>query len=233
MLLPALSKAKSKAQSISCMSNGKQIGLSWLMYADDNKEKLANAFDWVPGGLNYSGSTDNTNTVLLAQGLLAPYLKSFAVYKCPADLSLSRGRKGDPRIRSISMNQMFRTWSDGHSPSPPWRIYGKTSDMLKPAPSNLWITIDENPDSINDAAYAVKMDIKDLWQDGPGTSHGGGCGFSFADGHAEIRKWKDGRMNLRPMITTYINEFPFGVYHSKSVDVAWIQERTSAKIKDP
>ena len=104
--------------------------------------------------------------------------------------------------------------------------------MLKPAPSNLWITIHENPDSINDAAYAVKMDIKHLWQDGPGTSHGGGCGFSFADGHAEIRKWKDGRMNLRPMITTYINEFPFGVFHSKSVDVAWIQERTSAKIKD-
>ena len=238
MLLPALSRAKCKATSISCMSNGKQLGTAWLMYADDYQSKVANAFDWVPGGLDYSGSPANTDTSLLAVGtptkpaLLAPYLKSVKVYKCPADLSLSNGTKGLPRVRSISMNQMFRTWRDGHSPSPPWRIYGKTSDITKPLPSNLWVVIDENPDSVNDAAFAVKMDNKNIWQDGPGTSHCGGCGFSFADGHSEIRKWKDGRMYARPFITTYRSTFPFGWSQVNSVDIAWVEERTSAKIKD-
>ena len=104
--------------------------------------------------------------------------------------------------------------------------------MLKPLPSNLWVIIDENPDSVNDAAFAMKMDRPWLWQDGPGTSHGGGCGFSFADGHSEIRKWKDGRTVRPPMLATYRSGFPFGVYHANSVDVAWVQERTSAKIKD-
>src|SRR5437879_4517566 len=174
MLLPALAKARIRAQSVSCMSNGKQLGLAWLMYADDNQTKVANAFDWVPGWLGYGGETDNTNIQNLANGLLGPYLKNLGVYKCPADLSRSRGRTGEPRVRSISMSQMFRTWSDGHSPSPPWRIYGKTSDMINPQPAHLWVIIDENPDSVNDAAYAVKMDLAGqsaTWQDGPGTTH--------------------------------------------------------------
>src|SRR5439155_22627231 len=70
MLLPALSKAKCRATSISCMSNGHQIGTAWLMYADDNVSRVANAFQWLGGGLDYSGSSDNTNTLILARGLL-------------------------------------------------------------------------------------------------------------------------------------------------------------------
>src|SRR5437899_5082389 len=127
LLLPALAKAKCRAESVSCMSNGRQLGIAWLMYAHDNQDKMANAFDWVGGGLNYAGSPDNTNIAILAQSLMAPYLKSFGVFKCPADRSLSFGTKGDPRIRSISVNQMFRDWPDGHSTSPPWAIYQKTA----------------------------------------------------------------------------------------------------------
>jgi prepilin-type N-terminal cleavage/methylation domain-containing protein/prepilin-type processing-associated H-X9-DG protein len=234
MLLPALSKAKIRAQSIACMNNGRQLGIAWLMYSDDHETRLANAFDWVGGWLDYSGSTDNTNLNLLNQGLLAPYLKSYGVYKCPADRSLSRGRTGDPRVRSISMSQMFRTWPDGHSASPPWRIYGKSSAMINPQPSNLWVITDENPDSVNDAAYAVKMDLQGAsatWQDGPGTSHGGACGFTFADGHSEIKKWKDPRSTSKIMLPTYTYGFPYGVLQSKNPDIQWLQDRTSAKIK--
>lgn len=251
MLLPALSKAKVRAQSISCMNNGKQIIIGWLMYADDNQSRVANAFDWTPGWLDYGGRVDNTNVADLIIGrpngakpnenkpaLLGPYLKNPGVYKCPADLSLSgppNGKSGLPRIRSISMNQMFRTWPDGHSAAPPigsWKIYGKTSDMTSPLPSNLWVIIDENPDSVNDAAFAMKMDFQGsraLWQDGPATYHGGGCGFSFADGHSEIRKWRDPRTLRPPMLVTYTREFPFGQLHGNSLDIAWVQERTSAK----
>ena len=232
MLLPALSRAKCRAQSIACMSNGKQIGLAWLMYADDHESKLANAFDWTPGWLNYSGTPDNTNRDYLRNGLLGPYLKSVGVYKCPADRSLSFGRTGDPRVRSISMSQMIRTWSDGHSTSPPWRIFGKSSEMTGPQPSHLWVFIDENPDSVNDAAFAVVMGVPSrppsIWQDGPATHHCGGCGFSFADGHSEIKKWKDGRTTTGLMATTYNATFRYGLPQANNPDIAWIQERTTA-----
>jgi len=235
MLLPALGRAKTRAQGISCMSNGRQIGTAWIMYADDAQGKLVNAFDvpvggWLDGWLNYNGATDNTNILLLKQGRLDPYLKSTKVYKCPADLSRSNGRSGEARVRSISMNQMFRSWGDGHSTSPPWRIYKKSSDLVAPVPSNLWVVIDENPDSVNDAAFAVRMDPQwpsTLWQDGPANYHGGGCGFSFADGHSEVKKWKDGRtLALR---TTYSTSFPFSSAQLSNQDIRWVQERTSAR----
>lgn len=248
MLVPALSRAKCRAQSIACMSSGKHIGLAWMLYADDNESKGANAFDWTPGWLDYGGRMDNTNVADLIGGrpnpgkpnetkpaLLRPYLKNPAVYQCPADLSLSRGKQGEPRIRSISMNQMFRTWPDGHSAAPPlgsWRIYGKTSDMTALLPANLQVIIDENPDSVNDAAFTMKLDFhgpRALWQDGPATYHCGGCGFGFADGHSQSSKRKDARTTRPPMLATYIREFPFGHLHGNSPDLAWVQERTSAK----
>jgi prepilin-type N-terminal cleavage/methylation domain-containing protein/prepilin-type processing-associated H-X9-DG protein len=237
MLLPALTKAKIRAQALSCMNNGRQILVGWLMYADDHQGNVATAFDsttggWLDGWLNYKGAPDNTNVALLRQGLLNPYLKSVSVYKCPADLSQTFGRTGDARVRSISMSQMFRTWDDGYSASPPWRHYAKTSDMIAPQPSNLWVIIDENPDSVNDAAFAVRMEPQwpaTLWQDGPAVYHGGACGFSFADGHSEIKKWKDGR--TLALKTTYKDPFLYSVLQAQNKDIVWLQERTSAKLR--
>lgn len=229
MLLPALARAKEKAAGISCMNNGRQIGVAWLMYADDNNNNLASAFHWVYGWLDYSGSPDNTDKSLLSTGLLGAYLKSLAVYRCPADMSLSGppdGRQGQPRVRSISMNQAFRDFSSEHWSAPPWSIYKKSSDINKPKPCLLWVTIDESPDSVNDAAFAMMMGMS-IWQDGPATFHGGGCGFSFADGHSEIRKWKDGR--TRALKATYRSRFPYGIGQPNNQDISWVLERTSAK----
>ena len=233
MLLPVLSKAKLRTQSVACLNHGRQICYGWLMYADDNQTKVANAFDWLPGALDYSGNTDNTNKTLLAQGLLAPYLKSVEIYKCPADMSrnLNTRAGGDPRVRSISMSQVFSA-SGGHNDPARWRTVLKTSEMVNPQPAMLWVIIDENPDSVNDAAFAVKMDNSGssaAWQDGPATYHGGGCGFSFADGHSEIKKWKDARTLLRPMTTTYNTRFPYNVRHPNSADIQWVQDRTTSK----
>ena len=238
MLLPALSRAKTKAQQVSCLNNNHQMGLGWLMYADDNLNKLATTFQWVPGDLDFAANnTDNTNTTyLLYKGMLGPYVKNPGAYKCPADRSIVKeGTALLPRCRSISMNQAICLKTDqGWTESPPWNIYSQSSDIVNPAPVGLWVFIDENPDSINDAAFAVDMDpsytgASAAFVDGPTLLHNGGCGFGFADGHSEIHKWRDPR-TLGPVFQTHYQDDYNGVGYKMSwnQDVAWIQFRTSA-----
>ena len=237
LLLPALAGAKARAQSIACLNNLKQIELSDIMYQDDNNGSIAfkegqggiGAFDWVKGGLDYNGSPDNTNINNLLGSPLGPYLKTPVVFKCLADMSKSFGTRGDPRVRTLSKNQAFAVQGDGGwITSPPYRRYVKTADMTLPSPVNLWVLIDEHPDSVNDAAMAVRMDpYGGIWQDGPSTLHSGGCGFTFAEGHAEIHKWKDNR--TRAMKVTYSYSYPYGWAQLNNQDIRWIQDRTTAK----
>ncbi|MBI3849010.1 MAG: prepilin-type N-terminal cleavage/methylation domain-containing protein [Verrucomicrobia bacterium] len=233
LLLPALAKAKVKAQAVQCMSNGRQILIGWIMYAGDYKDEVANYYDWVGGWLTYDGSTDNTNLNILQAGLVTPYFKNLSVYKCPADQSRSLGKKGLPRVRSISMSQMFRSDFQNinygqHTTSPPWRHYPKTTAMVVPGPALVWVIIDENPDSVNDAGMAVKMPPQRTWQDGPATTHAGACGFSFGDGHSEIKKWKEPTSYKKPMLTTYTSGFNFGTVQGGQ-DLVWTQDRTTAR----
>jgi prepilin-type N-terminal cleavage/methylation domain-containing protein/prepilin-type processing-associated H-X9-DG protein len=231
LLLPALAGAKSRALMIACINNNKQLGLGWLMYADDWNSRLALTFDWVDGWENYdNGNSDNTNRDFLVNGMLGPYVKNPGVYKCPADLSqVTYGTLKLPRVRTISMSQAFSNPGDGWV-TDVYRKYTKVGDMVLPAPVNLWVMLDEHPDSVNDGAFAVRMEMQGsaaLWQDGPSVLHNGGCGFSFADGHAEIKKWRDGR--TRAMRVTYATSFPYGWRQANNLDIQWVQERTSAK----
>ena len=231
LLLPALARAKSKAQAIACINNLKQIQLAWLMYADDNSGNLTDSFDWVDGNLNYNGgNTDNTNTIYLLNGLLGQYLKTPAVYKCLADLSQAvEGSVKLPRVRTLSMSQAFSKYSEGHIDNT-YHHYVKSADMTTPSPVNIWVMGDENPDSVNDAAMAVTMTpYGGVWQDGPSALHSGGCGFTFADGHAEIHKWRDGR-SLSILKTTYTTPFPYGANQANNQDIMWLQDRTTAKL---
>ena len=105
----------------------------------------------------------------------------------------------------------------------------KTSDITAPQPSNVWVLVDENPDSINDAAFAVDMNDKypnTVWQDTPANYHCGACGFAFADGHSEIHKWKDPQTLAIP--TTYSTHISTRTQF-KNYDIVWVQERTTAR----
>jgi prepilin-type N-terminal cleavage/methylation domain-containing protein/prepilin-type processing-associated H-X9-DG protein len=239
LLLPALAGAKVKAQTITCLNNLKQIGLAWMMYPDDHNGILAlgpgqggaGAFDWVAGGLNYNANNpDNTNTIYLLKGALGPYLKTPVVYKCVADRSMGTfGTLKLPRVRTLSMSQAFCLQNEGHLEDDKpnyYRHYTKVADMTRPSPVNLWVLIDESPDSVNDAACAVRMDpYGGIWQDIPSTLHNGGCGFSFADGHSEIHKWKDPRT-----LSLKVKYAPcqYGVFQFNNNDIKWIQDRTTA-----
>lgn len=243
LLLPALSRAKQEAQATTCLSNSKQVVLAWSLYADDfngkfppNEAGQMEADDyvgWVKGWLNYSGGGvpgDDTNMNLLlnpTNAFLGPYVKMAAVYKCPADLSCEYGRRGKPRNRSISMSQAigpnrFGT-ADGQGswlPYPPYVVFVKQSGLR--APSNLWVTTDENPDSINDGAFAVVM-AGWAWEDYPAPYHNGATSFSFADGHSEIHKWL--HPEGLPKVTYVSVTAPRVIVNNP--DVIWLQQRTS------
>ena len=109
MLLPALSKSKTKAQGIKCMSNNKQLQLTWFMYADDNEDKLVpngtgNQKGWVEGWLKTPQDATNINLLRAPRGLLWNYNQSLGLYKCPADRSTVKiGANVHPRVRSMSI----------------------------------------------------------------------------------------------------------------------------------
>jgi prepilin-type N-terminal cleavage/methylation domain-containing protein/prepilin-type processing-associated H-X9-DG protein len=252
MLLPALARAKQQAQCTQCMSNNKELVLAWKMYVDDshgffpfNEEGGANG--WIAAGeMNYQGSSDNTNLqdLLGRNSQLGPYVaKQPHIFRCPADMSCSYGISGEPRIRSYSMTQAIGysstggpdgqgAWLPSVYNNGPWLCYFKEADLSRPSPSKLWLFLDEDPDSINDAALAFTMPVGNNtgWIDIPSKLHGNACGFGFVDGHAEIHGWKN-PAGLPTTTYTGPGGDPTSLPRkeiSANVDVWWVGARTSA-----
>ena len=232
LLTPALARTRVSDQALQCRNNLRQLILGWRMYADDNGGSLPNCFDWVSGYQTYNANApDNTNVNYLVNGKLGPYVKSPVVYKCAADQSqVVEGAAILPRVRTYSMSQAFCLQSEGHlEDARPnyWRHYLTSAALIVPAPAKLWVMIDESPDSVNDGAFGVKMDpYGSIWQDGPTTLHDGSCGFAFADGHVEVKKWTDPR--TLAMRVTYAPPFPYGSAQTNNADIMWVQDRTTA-----
>jgi prepilin-type N-terminal cleavage/methylation domain-containing protein/prepilin-type processing-associated H-X9-DG protein len=241
MLLPALSRAKQKAQAINCMSNSKQLVLAWLLYADDYDGRLppngnqgVGAKGWVDGAMNWDVSPDNTNINYLRNSKLGPYTTGpVGVYTCPADQYVSpmqqRLRGWTRRVRSRSMNAFieggaYQDPSGGSTTFPTYCRYDKQSDIIRPAPVDLWVFNDEHPDSINDGWEITAVNTTQYWVDKPANYHGGSAGFSFADGHAEVHKWKDAS-SVVPVTYDAISMFP---PKGQTRDVTWMLEHTTA-----
>ena len=241
MLLPALAKAKTKAQGISCMSNLKQLQLGWLMYSGDNDDKIVRTgglgelvtFPTDPTGLSGGarsqwvlGSIDTVangavNPLLVKAGLLYPYINSMEVYKCPAD---RKSFNNVSTVRSMSMNAWLnpiRDWDTTIGRPPTYRVFRKQTDISRPSPSECWVTIDENPDSINDGWFVSDPGRPTSWPDVPATYHNGAGGISFADGHAEIKKWKDKNI-LAAKVTLPAPKDP------NSSDLTWLHDRSTS-----
>jgi prepilin-type N-terminal cleavage/methylation domain-containing protein/prepilin-type processing-associated H-X9-DG protein len=245
LLLPALARAKAKAWAVSCMSNKKQLQLAWFMYAGDNNDRLAMNADkslltpnvvggtpsWVYGWLDWSSSTANTNLLYLtderAAGL-GPYTaKQVGIYWCPADIYLTASQKAmgwSHRSRSVAMDGAV---GGGDKFSFGWGnfFFAKNmSDLNVPGPSVSWVFIDEHPDSVDDGVLYINPACTNgtgVFTELPGSLHGGSCGVSFADGHAEIHKWVD-PTTVHPVTLSVVNQ----VSVSNNRDLAWLAQRT-------
>jgi prepilin-type N-terminal cleavage/methylation domain-containing protein/prepilin-type processing-associated H-X9-DG protein len=243
MILPALSKAKAKAQGIYCLSNEKQLTLAWVMYADDNQSKLVPNHDggthdytlsWFPGWEDFTpNNTDNTNLNFVKLSKIGSYTKAQGIYKCPADtFNCKEGTQLMARIRSVSMNGFIEGGAypgDHDAGSSHWYqgyfSYQKMTDIIRPNPSQLWVFNDEHPDSINDGWEIMDPTNPNAWTDLPASYHNRACGFGFADGHAEIKRWLEQSTIVQTQGNNQYNGFPA----PNSRDIKWIIERSSAK----
>ncbi len=251
MLLPALGKAKTKAQGIMCMNNTKQFMLAWNLYAGDNNDKVVNNYgvtetqteinnrtyrNWVNNNMSWDLNQSNTNTDLLKNGLLAKYISgNVAMFKCPADNFLSqvqRSKGWTRRTRSFSMNAFIGafnpntkdTWAQGKNTfSESYRQFLKMTDFRQPA--MIFVILDEHPDSINDGYYLNNPDVRS-WGDLPASFHNGAGGFSFADGHSEIHKWLE-TTTKQPVKTADWGGLSIPANQPK--DFSWLMQRTSYK----
>jgi prepilin-type N-terminal cleavage/methylation domain-containing protein/prepilin-type processing-associated H-X9-DG protein len=231
MLLPALSKAKIKAQMIQCMNNSRQLTLGWMMYNADDGDKILGSLGWC--GNSYMADTtsfDFTDYDKLRNLPLSPYVgKSVNVWQCPGSTkrSTAPATLGQPGARSYSMNNWIGHYSN-RGDSPDYFEYLKMSDFVRPGPANTFVLLDESS-SINDGWFMAGMDgfdprnpaqqVASGFGDKPGSWHNRACGFSFADGHSEIHKWRqyDDPRSIPP----------------SADDVDWLESKTTAKKDRP
>jgi prepilin-type processing-associated H-X9-DG protein len=190
--------------------------------------------------MDYNGGADNTNTLYLTDpryARLAKYNSAKEIYKCPADMSKSRGRTGPARVRSMAMSQAVgpnlqgtAAGRGGWLPYPAFRVFISEADMIDPGPANTWVMADEHPDSINDGGLAVKMDVPEAI-DYPAAYHNNAGGFAFADGHSEIKKWKTAGARGLAIKARY-GPNPEIVRKNlgwDNVDLKWLRFRTSSR----
>jgi len=211
LLLPALNRAKESSKAAGCRNNLKQLEICWHLYAVDNQDVLppndsvmtlspnssvlAAGISWCP-----DHARTDTNTIDLQRGVLFPYNTSVGIYHCPADLSTVQTATGQNlpqlRNRSYNMSQSVNGYPGFHDPFgfiaelPAWK---RLTDIVRPLPTELFVFIDEHPDTMVDAQFGNPVQIPGLdqiWWDMPADRHNQGAGLSFADGHVARWRWR-------------------------------------------
>jgi prepilin-type N-terminal cleavage/methylation domain-containing protein/prepilin-type processing-associated H-X9-DG protein len=185
---------------------------------------------WIYGDMQQPSAAANTD--LLKLGLIFPYAPNVALFKCPADQRTEYFGKTVPpgginalTVRSMSMNGYLAPIVDKIQTSTAplnqsYRIFRKAGDLTAIGPVNCFVLLDENPWSINDGWFCTD-NAKEQWVDKPATYHNSACGFSFADGHCEIHKWRDealigyaGPLNTGVPVTPGVGDLDWLMQHA-------------------
>ena len=253
LLLPALGKAKLKARGLQCLTNHRQLTLAWKMYSDDNQEQLLYASEmprlpdtvnaaWVTGTLNFNPANRSNwdPDENIKKSPMWPYCgNNLEIWKCPADRStVVVNGEHKPRVRSMSMNIFLGGWGgtdgDWGAIFSAYKIYMKQPELVDPGPVKVFVFLDMREDSIDMGNFAARMagwpDQPERYgfYDLPGYYHNLACGFSFADGHSEIRRWRDAR-TMPPLVPAgFVND---NFSSPNNPDVAWLQERSTRPLQ--
>ena len=206
LLLPALARAKTNAQGIKCLGNLKQLQLGWLMYPDENGGLLppqiveaggGNGQSDSPGSWVFRNAVDDLTASNIARGVLFPYVRSAAIYHCPADKSTVTGHKGLLRTRSYSLNWYLASDVPKEFYTP--RVKLRYSEIVSPGPSQVYAFIDEDDRTINDGTF-FSPESWAMWGDLPAVRHALGCNLSFTDGHAQPKRWRWSKKQSGPPV---------------------------------
>ena len=254
LLLPTLGRARDRAYAAACLNHLKQLQLGWTLYANDHNDWLPpsemnasvpKAPRWVDGNMSAFGdyAMTRTNRALLVApgpGHIGPYVQAPDVFHCPGDRSMVNvyGKRGPLRVRSYSMNQFIGggngvtyTGDLNQMESVVWGFsptaFVRYADFNRVSPAQIWVFIDEHEASITSGLFALD------WFGGPQSSwirrvagrHGGVGSLSFADGHAELRRWKDTR--TAPRVSTWEQFWALSPSAVGNPDYVWLWERTN------
>ena len=236
MLLPALADSRPNGQLLQCKNNFRQLQLGWLAYSADFAETICpTAGTGNPGAPNWCGPSrmdiagEDTDASAIQQGLLWPYVKSLGPYKCPADPKLSQSNPKRPTVRSVSANAwMNPATSPSLGLSGPGRVFRKQGDISGAmSPAKCWTFIDENDRVINDGTCIVAANPSgpnyNSWVDSPATYHQQASTLAFADGHVEMKRWRDQSLLSGAFIFMPADATQTPPY----ADLRWLQERTT------
>jgi prepilin-type N-terminal cleavage/methylation domain-containing protein/prepilin-type processing-associated H-X9-DG protein len=246
LLLPALAAARTKGYAISCLNNERQLMLGCMLYVGDFSDALpynlgaaeikqmeakSQYWNWTTPVMSWELDSDNTNTVLLTEGGIGPYMSRTAkLYRCPVDSAVSdiQARAGwTARVRTISMNAMvgnagqFLT-AGANVNNPDYRQFLRVGQI--PQPAQIFVLTEEHPDSINDAYFLNKPDSMQ-WIDLPASYHNGAANLAFADGHLETHRWRFA--STRPPPRPDAAHLPRPVPLAERADYDWLMERTT------
>jgi prepilin-type N-terminal cleavage/methylation domain-containing protein/prepilin-type processing-associated H-X9-DG protein len=247
LLLPVLGRAKQKGQGIACLNNLRQLQNAWFLYTQDHEDKVPRNMsnhisagktpgnpNWVAGLIDFTpDNPDNTNTIYLTTGeygRIGGYLQTAAVFKCPGDKSMARfGDRKLPRVRSYSLNGWCGL--DASNFEAPIQVVSRLAQIVNPGPAKMWILADTHEDSINVGGFFVQgwsvlIDGEYIWSpEGlPAARHGGSGVFSFADGHAELRRWKDPRT-----LFDVQEKYRGSIWHPGNQDLYWLADHATQK----
>lgn len=229
ILMPALNRAREQGRRAGCLSNLKNLQLCWIMYADENDDRIVNGDSGEYGNTangkywvlrDYERTmTEFTKKKAIMDGALYPYTKTIKVYKCT-----TVGRQASyitdsisPPVRSYSIADSMncKGWESQMNS----KVTTIKRRILIKDPANRTVFLDDGGTCPSAMGGWTVWATKFSWWDPPPIRHGDGTMFSFADGHSDYHKWEDPRtLEFGKRIPLAANT---GEIQQDNVDIVW------------